>query len=274
MALQGSLADLPFPDIIQLVSVSGKTGRFVVRREHDHGEIFLRDGQIVDARLDNIVGEEAVYEIAIWQEGEFEFDAGEATDRVTIHKSNTNLLMEAARRIDEWQVLSKKIPSTRCVPEFSENGVTGSVSLTPKEWALIRRIDGSRTIDAIATSAASSPYETSKVLYGLITNGLVQLQPERQSLFAEPLATMGEDELREFTAAVNLRARNLLGQHAAAQELDEPYSKAKEALGSEDGPVAVERFIHSAESAVSTALGAREARTFLSAVEAVIAKRD
>jgi hypothetical protein len=273
MALQGSLADLPFPDIIQLVSVSGKTGRFVVRRDRDEGEIYLRDGQIVDARLDTLDGEEAVYEIAIWQDGEFEFDAGKTTDRVTIHKSNTNLLMEAARRIDEWQVLSKRIPSTRCVPEFAEGGASGSVSLTPKEWALVRRINGSSTIDAIAASTSSSPYETSKVLYGLITNGLVQLQPERQSLFSEHLATMADGNLREFTAAVNLRARNLLGQHAAVLDLDEPYSEAKEAIGGGDGPAAVERFIHAAESAVSSALGAREAKAFLLDVEAVITSR-
>lgn len=272
MAFQGSLADLPLPDIIQLVSVSGKTGRFRVQRDRDQGEIFLRDGQIVDARLDNLMGEEAIYEMAIWHEGEFEFQADELTDRVTVHKSNTNLLMEAARRIDEWQVLSKKIPSTRCVPEFTDDGVMGSVSLNPKEWALIRRVDGKRTIDAIAAEAESSPYETSKVLYGLITNGLIRLQAERQSLFDEHLSSMSEDTLRELAAAINLRARNLLRQHEVTSSLDEPYSEAQEAIGAGDGPAAVDRLIHAAEAAVSTALGAREAKTFLGDVERVITK--
>lgn len=273
MAFQGSLADLPLPDIIQLVSVSGKTGCFIVRRERDQGEIYLKDGQIVDARLDNLVGEEAVYEIAIWQEGDFEFVAGEDSDRVTVHKSNTNLLMEAARRIDEWQVLSKRIPSTRCIPEFADDGVAGSVSLSPQEWALIRRIDGHKTIDAIAAAAESSPYETSKTLYGLITNGLVRLQPEVQPLFSQHLASLSEDELRELTAAVNLRARNLLGQHSAVASLEGPYSEAQEAIGAGDGPAAVDRFIHVTESAVSMALGAREAKSFLGDVEGVISKR-
>ncbi len=51
MSLQGSLSELPLPDVIQLVSVSGKTGAFEVREEHETGRIFLRDGQIVDAMV-------------------------------------------------------------------------------------------------------------------------------------------------------------------------------------------------------------------------------
>ena len=43
MAFQGSLKELPLPDIIQLVSVSGKTGVFSLTRNNDPaGEIYLR----------------------------------------------------------------------------------------------------------------------------------------------------------------------------------------------------------------------------------------
>ena len=44
MALQGSLAELSLPDVIQLVSVSGKTGAFHIVRDGDSGRIYLRDG--------------------------------------------------------------------------------------------------------------------------------------------------------------------------------------------------------------------------------------
>ena len=49
MALQGSLADISLPDVIQLVSVSGKTGVFTLSAEGVDGKIFLKDGQIIDA---------------------------------------------------------------------------------------------------------------------------------------------------------------------------------------------------------------------------------
>ena len=107
MAFQGSLKELPLPDIIQLVSVSGKTGKFTLSREHERGFIYLKNGQMVHAFVGDLVGEEAIYALAIWNAGEFQFNPGEEPDRQTITKSNTNLLMEAARRLDEWRVLSK-----------------------------------------------------------------------------------------------------------------------------------------------------------------------
>jgi hypothetical protein len=60
MAFQGSLKELPLPDIIQLVSVSGKTGVFSLTRDGDaNGEIFLRGGQIVHAHIGDLQGEDA-----------------------------------------------------------------------------------------------------------------------------------------------------------------------------------------------------------------------
>jgi len=107
MAFQGSLAELHLPDIIQLVSVSGKTGVFHLTDGPLKGQIFLHDGKIVHAQIDEASGEEAVYALAIWRQGEFRFEAGVDTESRTITKSNTNLLMEAARRLDEWRVRSK-----------------------------------------------------------------------------------------------------------------------------------------------------------------------
>ncbi|HEY0590956.1 MAG TPA: DUF4388 domain-containing protein, partial [Thermoanaerobaculia bacterium] len=102
MAFQGSLKELPLPDIIQLVSVGGKTGRFTLTREGEQGMIFLKNGNIVHAQAGDLAGEEAVYALAIWTDGEFVFAPSEEATEQTINRSNTNLLMEAARRSDEW----------------------------------------------------------------------------------------------------------------------------------------------------------------------------
>src|SRR5512143_3767404 len=145
MAFQGSLAELHLPDIIQLISVSGKTGVFHLTDGGLRGQIYLHEGKIVHAQLDDASGEEAVYALAIWSQGDFRFEPGVATELRTIAKSNTNLLMEAARRLDEWRVLSKKIPSVDLVPEFVvEQGRDGQINLNTSEWLILTKIDGSR----------------------------------------------------------------------------------------------------------------------------------
>ncbi|HVT44360.1 MAG TPA: DUF4388 domain-containing protein [Thermoanaerobaculia bacterium] len=201
MAFQGSLKELPLPDIIQLVSVSGKTGKFTLARESDRGHIFLKNGQMVHAQVGDLVGEEAIYALAIWNHGEFQFSPGDEPARQTITKSNTNLLMEAARRLDEWRVLSKKIPSIDLVPELQvRQNRHEQITLNPQEWLLITKIDGARSIAELASDLGIPSFEVAKVLYGLITSELVVLKKKPDA------ASHGDANGRLVDLAARIRA--------------------------------------------------------------------
>jgi hypothetical protein len=177
MAFQGSLAELHLPDIIQLVSVSGKSGVFHLTDGDQKGLIYLKDGRIVHAELEDLSGEEAVYSLAIWRQGEFRFDAAASPPRQTIQKSNTSLLMEAARRLDEWRVLSKKIPSVDHVPEFVIlDNREGQINLNTMEWLLLSKIDGKRSLRTVAAATNLEVFEAAKLLYGLVATGLIRLR--------------------------------------------------------------------------------------------------
>ena len=181
MSFQGSLAELPLPDIIQLVSVSGRTGRFdLSSNDGSSGQIFLRDGRIVHATTMALEGEDAVYELAIWPEGDFVFTPDREPRAVTIRKSNTNLLMEAARRIDEWRHLSGTISSTDHIPHFSH--YDGPVSLTAAEWRVVRQINGQRTVAELADVLGWSVFDICKLLHGLVTAELVVLYEPEESI--------------------------------------------------------------------------------------------
>jgi hypothetical protein len=177
MSFQGSIQELPVPDIIQLVSVSGKTGMFMLARGSERGYIFLRSGRIVHAELGGLTGEEAVYALAIWSTGDFQFTPGKEVETVSIDKTNTSLLMEAARRLDEWKVLARKIPGVDYVPVLKPREVGEPVSLSPPEWNLITRIDGVRTVEELARATGSNSFDTAKVLYGLVTSDLIAMRP-------------------------------------------------------------------------------------------------
>ena len=177
MAFQGSLTELHLPDIIQLVSVSGKTGVFRLTDGANHGDIWLHEGRIVHAEHEDLSGEEAVYALAIWRSGEFRFEAGVAAPRQSIQKSNTNLLMEAARRLDEWRVLSKKIPSVELVPEFVIlDSRDGQINLNTMEWLLLSKIDGERSVKQIAAATGMGVFDAAKLLYGLVATNLIRLK--------------------------------------------------------------------------------------------------
>jgi len=180
MAFQGSLKELPLADIVQLVAVSGKTGAFSLTRGTDRGAVYIQNGQITHARTGELEGEDAIYTLALWITGEFQFSPGVESEVRTISRSNTSLLMEAARRSDEWKILSKKIPSTDSVPALvAREGLIEPVTLTPREWVVVTRVDGQRTIDDIARATHQSAFEVAKTLYGLVTAELIDVGKPR-----------------------------------------------------------------------------------------------
>jgi hypothetical protein len=234
MSLQGSLKHLQLADVIQLISVSGKTGMFHLKKDEHVGQIYLKDGNIVHAELDEIKGEEAVYELAIWNDGEFNFEPDVEPKVKTVSKSNTNLLMEAARRLDEWRVLSRKIPSLDMIPEFvvDQGSDRGQINLNTHEWLMLSKINGKSDIRSIAQASNLPVFDICKVLYGLVTHGLVALKeapPPAVNMAPQPStspATVSKENLLNLLEKIKGICNNTLGKQAEAV-VDKQYQKAK-----------------------------------------------
>jgi Domain of unknown function (DUF4388) len=250
MAFQGSLKELPLPDIIQLVSVSGKTGKFTLTRESDRGFIYLKNGQMVHALVGDLVGEEAIYALAIWNQGEFQFSPAEEPDRQTITKSNTNLLMEAARRLDEWRVLSKKIPSVEYVPELmARENRHEQVTVNPQEWMLITKIDGQRSIAEIGRALNMSSFDVAKILYGMITGELVLLKKKFERGTDEE-----NGELVDLAARIRAVAEEFIGD-SAHKTIEKHFLHALDGIMNGDGRTAVDTMVSEFEKTASLLRG-------------------
>ncbi len=266
MAFQGSLAELHLPDIIQLISVSGKTGLFHLTDGALKGQIYLNDGKIVHAQLEDASGEEAVYALAIWSRGDFMFEPGISTELRTISKSNTNLLMEAARRLDEWRVLSKKIPSTELVPEFVvQDTREGQINLNTSEWLILSKIDGTRSIKQIAQASGLSVFDAAKILYGLIATGLIRLKETAPGGGAtKPAAAAGKAAFGSGPLASGELLAKLLKTRDACNSLlgavgesvvNKHYLKAKGEIEKGSGVEAIEEAVNQIARAASILKG-------------------
>ncbi|MFN4071747.1 MAG: DUF4388 domain-containing protein, partial [Thermus caldifontis] len=49
--LEGNLAEFPFVALVGALMSTGRTGRLLVRTPYLEGEVFLRGGQVVHARV-------------------------------------------------------------------------------------------------------------------------------------------------------------------------------------------------------------------------------
>lgn len=177
---QGSLEEVKLPDVIQLMSVSAKTGCFRLARGADEGLIFMSEGRIVHAECGPVSGEDAIYSLAIWDKGQFQFHQDQTCETETITKPNTKILMEVARKLDEWRVLSKRIPSLDLIPELDSLGHK-KVSFNTQEWHVLSKINGVNSINNIAAMTNMVAIEVAKLIYGLVASGSVHLRTEPKS---------------------------------------------------------------------------------------------
>ncbi len=263
MALQGSLSELSLPDVIQLVSVSGKTGAFHLNRDGEIGQIFLKDGQITDASVGNLQGEHAVYEMAIWASGDFLFNPGETSSEITVHRSNANLMMEAARRLDEWRVLSRRIPSLDLIPYFSPREGHDQVTLSPQEWILVTHVDGERSIEEIAGILRWAAFDVSKLLFGMITSGLVALRKSNEVQSGAGGLKAGPSPVTLLGLAEKIRtvALDVVGP-GGEKTIEKQYAGARTEIERGEGLPAIREMVLQNSKAISLLKGADVAAMF------------
>ena len=101
--IQGRLEEMSIVDLMQSLEMGQKSCRLVVRHRGLQGELHFSGGQCRDARVGKIEGDNAVFRVVGWADGEFEidFNAANASSRTTTTRSTTGLLMEAMRLMDE-----------------------------------------------------------------------------------------------------------------------------------------------------------------------------
>jgi hypothetical protein len=148
------------------------------------GEILLAIGAISARELERQVRlqiETVVFELMSWREGFFSFeerDVGNAQLEAAVHVSTESLLMEGARRIDEWSRIADKVPHLAVVPILAPVNETHAtlLDLLPNEWEVLAIVDGVNDLRGIAAALGRSEFDVAKVVYGLLTTGVVELR--------------------------------------------------------------------------------------------------
>lgn len=156
------------------------------------GEILVAQGSVTRRDVERYMRqqiESVVFELFSWNEGNFSF----ADDRqdpapadAAVRVTTESLLMEGARRIDEWSRMSDRIPNADVVPRLAQpRSTTDSyIDLRPSEWEVLAMIDGEHSVRRIAGELATSEFEVAKTVYGLLSTELIDLSPAPAGMVA------------------------------------------------------------------------------------------
>jgi tetratricopeptide (TPR) repeat protein len=149
------------------------------RRDKRLGELLVEQKAITLDQLHaaiNVQIQEAVYFLFTWNQGTFNFEPDVQPDQhdhvVSINPES--LLLEGARRVDEWGLIEKKIPSFDIVFEMDRGRVLASdAELNPEHQAVLDLVDGTRDVQAIVDASGMGEFEVGKALFGLLTAGFI-----------------------------------------------------------------------------------------------------
>jgi tetratricopeptide (TPR) repeat protein len=193
---------------------NGRAGREIVHLLVDVGAITHKELE----RQFRLQLESVVFELMSWREGFFSFEErtrDEMPAETLITVSTESLLMEGARRIDEWSRIADIVPNLAVIAELApiDAGRNGAMlDLLPHEWQVLTMIDGERDLRAIAAVLARDEFEIAKIAYGLATTEVITLRSPRRT-------TPEADRTGVETRLEAARALTRAGRHADA--LDE-----------------------------------------------------
>jgi hypothetical protein len=162
------------------------------------GEILVAFGVITRRELERQVRrqiETVVFELMSWQEGFFSFgeiDLEDALVDATTTVTTESLLMEGARRIDEWAHIQQRISHLGAIPRLADldEGHPSALDLLPNEWEVLGAIDGESDLRTVADRLGRSAFEVARIAFGLLMTGVIVIvEPE---LVAAPLPSPNE----------------------------------------------------------------------------------
>jgi CheY-like chemotaxis protein len=101
--LRGSLSQMNVIDLVQSLEMGRKSCQLTMTNQDDKCELYFAGGQVKHATYGAISGDEAVFKVLRWTEGNFQINfEGKATLETTTLNTQ-GLLMEGLRLLDESQ---------------------------------------------------------------------------------------------------------------------------------------------------------------------------
>ncbi|MGH6885897.1 MAG: DUF4388 domain-containing protein [Geminicoccales bacterium] len=148
-------------------------------RDKKLGEILVQQQVITQQELERYMRiqiEESVYYLFTWTQGTFNFEAEVRPEQqdFLVSINPESLLLEGARRVDEWSLIEKKIPSFDLIFLVDRDRLAISdAKLTETQERLLPLLDGSRDVNQAIEDSGLGEFEVGKALYGLVTAGFL-----------------------------------------------------------------------------------------------------
>ena len=119
MTIKGNLSEMSLPTLVQMTCQEGTRAALSLVHGEQEAVLYFDRGNIVHAVMDNRAGEEVVYQVLNWQDGEFGLEADIPPPDNTVMTPWSTLLMDGLQQIDEerWDLADDLMKEEYEMPE-------------------------------------------------------------------------------------------------------------------------------------------------------------
>jgi len=222
--IEGALAQLALPDLLQTLALARRTGRVTLRRGTERGEVELVEGRPVDARSGGAQGEKALFRLLSWVDGTFSFQAGPPATETRIERGTDELLLEGARQLDECRRLLETLSGAGARWIQAPGATLRAVPPLARE--VLAKLDASRSVPELLDAVEAPDLAVLQSLAMLHGEGLVEPVDADAPPAPEPLLTAAE--------AHAVRARAQRGRGGARSQVVKVLLAARDAAAARE----------------------------------------
>ena len=191
MKFSGRLDQLNLADLIESFGVERKTGVLTISNGRRTGQVYFREGTVVNATLGNISQEPAIYQMLPWSRGYFNmvFKEIDVPDDISI--SNLGLLLHGVKRLEIREKLIEQLSSPETsfmiTPTFkmlvTKKRVNGEIA------SFVKLFDGKRDVEQIIDDSGMDDLVALKRIVRLYQQGFIKptIPPEKKPVLRQKI---------------------------------------------------------------------------------------
>lgn len=204
----GDLSQIKLIDILRLLVSEEKTGKLILNKGNDRGEIYVENGAVTHASIKGSSGKEALFAMMTWMIGKFNFSPDALPEEKSIETGTDQLLEEGEKSIKEWEHIREVIPSMDVVFRLAGHKGSDDINLKSTEWNILTQVNAMRSVGEISNALNLDEFTVAKTLDELYSAGLLEIVEKPEP---PPEKMMG----REFFKKVDGELAKALGPIAS-----------------------------------------------------------
>lgn len=195
-ALTGDLAHVQMPTLLQSILMAQMNGRLKIVSNSRGAEVFFKDGIPVHAFTTDTFGEESIFEILTWKEGDFAFEAKVTTDAKTIRQNLDSLLLQGMQLIDNATYLRNSGLRPEAVmhrkyknlsePEFESMVASGAPIPMQIQKKFYRSIDDGKTVQSLLEKLRLPRSQWIPLMCNMMRCDLISVSPTGAARTSKP----------------------------------------------------------------------------------------